>query len=510
MENIDNQPYDILMNMETTSISTSSSIHDEICSVSTSSSLSKEEENIFREYIIDLDDNEYEDLQEYVFDLIQNYIDCNILFIGSPLFYGKLINEVTQFIYDDFIELFLCEYEPTYEQVYEFISDMAELYYNIIEKNCPRQCYLSDDTTLIPFTPLHINTINEQLEIIKNTYQPIQKTKEWYEYRHNLMTASNIWKIFKSEKQKNSLIYEKCIPLKTSIESPSSISSILPTSIINMNKDNSDDENVDESSTKKIVTDVKQNENNYPTTIRSLQWGIIFEPLSIQIYEHMVKTTVKDFGCIKHPLYDCIGASPDGINIDPKSSRYGRMIEVKNIVNREITNIPKEEYWIQMQIQMETCNLDECDFIETRFKEYEDIMLFWEDGGQYEWKGVILSLMYEMKLHYVYMPIEIHDKKKIGVWMDTTIKSYETLGHTLNKVHYWYLDEFSCVLVKRNRLWFQSAVPMILDTWKTITYERIHGYEHRSVKKINKICPHLMNALNEGVENDKNIRIIKL
>ena len=47
------------------------------------------------------------------------------------------------------------------------------------------------------------------------------------------------------------------------------------------------------------------------------------------------------------------------------------MVEIKNIVNREITGRPKEEYWIQTQIQMEVCDLDECDFVETRFKEYD-------------------------------------------------------------------------------------------------------------------------------------------
>ena len=29
------------------------------------------------------------------------------------------------------------------------------------------------------------------------------------------------------------------------------------------------------------------------------------------------------------------------------------MLEIKNPVSREITGIPKEEYWIQMQLQME-------------------------------------------------------------------------------------------------------------------------------------------------------------
>ena len=44
-----------------------------------------------------------------------------------------------------------------------------------------------------------------------------------------------------------------------------------------------------------------------------------------------------------------LGASPDGINTDKTSQLYGRMLEIKNIVNREINGIPKSEYWIQMQ-----------------------------------------------------------------------------------------------------------------------------------------------------------------
>jgi len=89
-----------------------------------------------------------------------------------------------------------------------------------------------------------------------------------------------------------------------------------------------------------------------------------------------------------HINHSFIGASPDGINVDPKSDRYGRMIEIKNIVNRDITDKPKEEYWIQMQVQMETCDLDECDFIETRFKEYESPEAYADDINQ-ESKGVI-------------------------------------------------------------------------------------------------------------------------
>jgi hypothetical protein len=54
---------------------------------------------------------------------------------------------------------------------------------------------------------------------------------------------------------------------------------------------------------------------------------------------------------------------------------------------------------------------------------------------------------------------------------------------TLFNTRYWYLDEYSCVLVKRNVHWFNAALPMIKDVWDTIEKERNSGYEHRATKK---------------------------
>ena len=109
--------------------------------------------------------------------------------------------------------------------------------------------------------------------------------------------------------------------------------------------------------------------------------------MSVLIYEHLFNTQIEDFGCIKHDSHYFIGASPDGINVDISSPRYGRMLEIKNIVNRVINGIPKKEYWVQMQSQMEVCGLDECDFLETRFIEYESYLEYKEDFDQFGNKG---------------------------------------------------------------------------------------------------------------------------
>jgi hypothetical protein len=173
------------------------------------------------------------------------------------------------------------------------------------------------------------------------------------------------------------------------------------------------------------------------------------------------------------------------------------MLEIKNIFNREITGIPKEEYWVQTQIQMETCGLDECDFMETRFKQFDTSEDFYQDE-QHEYKGVILQFMIRTSNMstesiannlsslnapiYKYMPIDtLSDKESIENWINQ--ERNNSPEWILFSIHYWYLDEFSCVLIQRNRAWFLTALPIIHETWKTILKERIEGYKHRSSKK---------------------------
>ena len=110
-----------------------------------------------------------------------------------------------------------------------------------------------------------------------------------------------------------------------------------------------------------------------------LHWGQKYEPLSVLYYEYINKSSVSEFGCIPHNKYSYLAASPDGIICDEESEIYGRMLEIKNVVSREITGIPKMEYWIQMQLQMEVCNLNECDFLETKFVEYINMEDYLED-----------------------------------------------------------------------------------------------------------------------------------
>ena len=51
---------------------------------------------------------------------------------------------------------------------------------------------------------------------------------------------------------------------------------------------------------------------------------------------------------------------------------------------------------------------------------------------------------------------------------------------------YWKLEVYSCVLVLRNKIWYNSILPQLKHIWKTVEYERIHGYDHRAPGKNKK------------------------
>jgi hypothetical protein len=56
-------------------------------------------------------------------------------------------------------------------------------------------------------------------------------------------------------------------------------------------------------------------------------------------------------------------------------------------------------------------------------------------------------------------------------------------GNTFMWPVYWWLDEVSCVLVERNRLWFSRVIDQMSVFWDTILAERKSGYAHRAPTK---------------------------
>lgn len=315
-----------------------------------------------------------------------------------------------------------------FEDADEYIEDFLQT----IDYIFPERNNTSEDYDIVE---------QSQIDYLKNCYQPEQKTEEWYKFRNNLITASSAWKIIHTQSTLNDFIFNKCKPFEIS--------------------------------------------KYYAVNINSpFHWGNKYEDVSVSLYKHLNNVEVTDFGCIAHKTHAFLGASPDGIVTS--KHKLGRMLEIKNIVNREITGIPKKEYWIQMQLQMEVCDLNDCDFLECRFKEYKDEDDFNNDGtftktkdGKY--KGIMVQFYDGNKPIYKYSPF-LCSEDEFNIWNEKIMNENESWIKTI----YWYLDEYSCIHIKRNKLWFESIVPILSSTWQTIKKEKTQGYHHRKPKSSKK------------------------
>jgi len=347
---------------------------------------------------------------------------------------------------EDIIDSFI-EFVPDIsDEIQEIIEQSIDSYYDLYQEKVLEE----DEKTII----------RNKLVALQNVYQPQQKTEEWYEYRNSLITASSAWKILKSQNTLNSYIYEKCCPY-------------VP--------------------------------KNGLSGSHSLQWGVMFEPISLEIYQRRNQTCVAEFGCISHPHYSFLGASPDGINIDESSPLFGTMVEVKNIVNREITGIPKSEYWIQMQLQMEVCDLDHCDFLETRFKKMEI-----QDGITTLLESGILIQGTNHNNNDIRRFLIIDStftKERIEQWIQQSLSEFE-----YSEIIHWYLDEYSCIPIKRDREWFQQNIEKFKEAWQIIQQEKVTGYEHRKPKK-RESGPNIhlfTEEENQEYQNSKKIKVNKI
>ena len=288
---------------------------------------------------------------------------------------------------------------------------------------------------------INFNKIKAQLEYLKNIPQPEQRSDEWYIFRNSALTASNIYKIFNSDSSQSQLIIEKSEPLD--------------------------------------VNKFKNINLNSP-----MHHGQKYERVSILYYEYINNTRVSEFGCVKHSKYSYIAASPDGIVCDENSPLYGRMLEIKNPFSREIDGIPKMEYWIQMQLQMEVCNLNECDFLETGFTEYLTQEDYLDDISNHH-RGFIMQFCNTNgEVHYEYPPFAMNkiNTKEYNTWTQEQIEKNNNKSYIRNI--YWKLQVISCVLVLRNKLWFKNVQPYIEIFWNNLIEEKESGtYVERISKK---------------------------
>jgi putative phage-type endonuclease len=222
------------------------------------------------------------------------------------------------------------------------------------------------------------------MERLLNKFQIEQLTDEWYKTRHNLITASECGSVLEANpfQKKIDVLKKKCSPIRTDI-------------------------------------------NDNP----AIFWGKKYEHVAFNFYQKLKSIKCYNLGLLIHDDYKWLGASPDGLTED------GKLIEIKCLYNRALSSQIPYYYWIQTQIQMEVCDIDECDFIQIVFREHKNA----NEMAKYLQKDISHS----------------H-------------------GHNTYKQtsFYWSINEYNIKTIKRDKNWFSNSIYYLKHFYNDILYFR--------------------------------------
>jgi putative phage-type endonuclease len=253
-----------------------------------------------------------------------------------------------------------------------------------------------------------------------------------------------------------------------------------------------------------------------------MEWGVKYEPVATQFYEHLYNVKIIEFGLIPHPELSVFGASPDGIcDIYSPNGYTGRMLEIKCPPRREFTHEVPKHYWMQMQGQLEVCDLEECDFFQVKLEEYFDIneyekdLLFIDriqhgltsDGLP---KGLVISYKENESDHieYVYSPW-LSSLDDINNWSNKFISELDK-KYSIIEQKWWKITRYECTLVRRDKEWWLSVTPEIIKFWSEVVHyrkvgneevqKRINGRKRGPRKKVFEIKPPIKGYLMDSDE----------
>jgi putative phage-type endonuclease len=214
-----------------------------------------------------------------------------------------------------------------------------------------------------------------------------------------------------------------------------------------------------------------------------LKWGVMYEPVANAVYTALTGARVHEFGLLRHPHVDFLGASPDGV------TELGVMLEIKCPYRREV--IPGGEvplqYYLQIQAQLEVCDLQECDYLECQLLEpngsaddFYSAML--PHGAIAHSAPRFCGLLAEFadgdtEYRFEYGPMleqgDIVTRQTLEEWRDW--ETAQLRGSHGGIIRRWHLGNLNLLRILRNpEFWAQQIAPLS-QVWQTVLKQRECG-----------------------------------
>lgn len=198
----------------------------------------------------------------------------------------------------------------------------------------------------------------------------------------------------------------------------------------------------------------------------SLSWGTRFEPVIKSVYEQVIAGRVAELGRIRHPSLGRLGASPDGI-----VETNGRLVEFKAPVSRKLeTDIIPYEYYCQVQVQMEVCDVELADYCECRIASGPT----WSTVASASHRsrsipsfvGCVAVVEVEGRWSYAYSPLYPDSEEGRAAAIMWSPEG-------LVEKHVWQLLDWQLITFKRNRRWWTMVgLPAYEQFWRTVDAAR--------------------------------------
>jgi putative phage-type endonuclease len=290
-----------------------------------------------------------------------------------------------------------------------------------------------------------LNEINIELEDTQETEGPEwlkdifkresieQRTEDWYKQAATMITASEFNTILKPGRTRGHIVLSKVNP------QPKPVSRPVPSEMMT-----------------------------------PFDWGIRFEPVIKQIYEYKYNSQILDVGRLVHRTDPRIGASPDGIVVS--GPKKGRLIEIKCPISREVGKGIPQDYYVQMQLQLEVTGADICDYVECRLRS-----LGGRKSANEPDKPLLSGIMWRVSKG-------TEDEKYIYGPISGTVDSEPMLEedeHVLEVIP-WELMEWVEIEVKRDPEWWKSVQPAINEFWKDVEMAHKGKFELPEAKRKTK------------------------
>jgi putative phage-type endonuclease len=206
-------------------------------------------------------------------------------------------------------------------------------------------------------------------------------------------------------------------------------------------------------------------------------WGQKYEAVVQAIYAVNNKTSILEFGLLQHNTIPFISCSPDGI------TPQGIMIEIKCPFRRKITGIPPFYYFVQVQAQLEVCDLQFCDFVEYTFTEFtteqewldeETLTIDIYNRGlfiQIEKIGEDNNILGQEHNEYLYPEKKYIDNiDALLGWSKHYMSNIVKNNKIKVSIVYYKVTDLSVVRIERDPEWFASILPTLEKEWNKIKW----------------------------------------